>query len=218
MRSQITVTAILDATVRVLLGRGYRGCTTNLVAEVAGVGIGSLYEYFPHKEALVAAVVEREVDTFVATLEKEMLATLDRPFPEALRIALGTAFEKLEARRDLVRLLVVEYPYVGRVSALARLPRRVAELAGFCLRSRQNEHGFGDHPANHYVIATMLGGVYLSQTLAPLASVPREAVLDALVEILLRVLQHPHDVRPPGPDGLPPRFDAPPPNAGGASE
>ncbi|MET0594594.1 MAG: TetR/AcrR family transcriptional regulator [Polyangiaceae bacterium] len=183
------MTAILDATVRVLLTRGYEGCTTNLVAEIAGVGIGSLYEYFPHKEALVAAVVEREIDSFVAVLEREMLATLDRPFAEALRVALSASLDELEKRRDLVRLLVVEYPHVGRVSALARLPRRVAELAGLCLRSWQGEHAFGDHPANYYVIATMLGGVYLSQTLTPLPSVPRESVLDSLVEIMLRILQ-----------------------------
>jgi AcrR family transcriptional regulator len=190
-RSQITVTAILDATVRVLLDRGYEACTTNLVAEVAGVGIGSLYEYFPHKEALVAAVVEREIDDFVMALKREMLATIGRPFPEALRVAFSAAFDELEARRDLVRLLVVEYPCVGRVSALARLPQRVADLAGFCLRNWETQHRFDDHPANHYVIATMLGGLYLSQTLTPLAEVPREAVLDALVDIMLRILQPP---------------------------
>jgi len=189
VRSQITVTAILDATVRVLLGRGYDACTTNLVAEVAGVGIGSLYEYFPNKEALVAAVVEREVDTFVAALEREMLATFDRPFPEALRIALGAALDQLEARRDLVRLLMVEYPYVGQLSVIGRLPRRIAELAAFCLRSWGDELSFGDHPANAYVIANMLAGVYLSQTFTPVTLVSRAAMLDALVEILLRVLR-----------------------------
>lgn len=189
IRSQITVTAILDATVRVLLDRGYDGCTTNLVAEVAGVGIGSLYEYFPNKEALVAALVEREVDAFVTTLEREMVATFDRPFAEALRVALGAALGELEARRDLVRLLVVQYPYFGQLTVIGRLPRRMSELAAFCLRSWGDELAFDDHPANYYVIANMLGGVYLSQTLAPLPQVPRETILDSLVTILLRVLR-----------------------------
>src|SRR5262245_58040932 len=43
-RSHMTVSSLLDATALVLLRRGYAACTTNLVAEVAGVGIGSLYE------------------------------------------------------------------------------------------------------------------------------------------------------------------------------
>jgi len=189
VRSQITVMAILDATGRVLLRRGYDGCTTNLVAEVAGVGIGSLYEYFPNKDALVAALIEREIDTFVATLEREMVATFDRPFSDALRSALGAALDYLEARRDLVRILMAEYPHFGQLPAIGRLPRRVSELAASCLRSWGDELSFEDHPANAYVIATMLGGVYLSQTLAPVAPVPRDAMLDALVPILLRVLQ-----------------------------
>ena len=183
------MTAILDATTLVLMRRGYDGCTTNRVAEVAGVGIGSLYEYFPNKEALVAAVVEREVDTFVAALEREMLATFERPFPEALRMALGAALDHLEARRDLVRLLMAEYPHFGRLPAISRLPRRACELAAFCLRSWGDELSFEVHPANAFIIANMLGGVYLSQTLAPAAPVDRAAMLDALVAILLRVLQ-----------------------------
>jgi AcrR family transcriptional regulator len=189
VRSQITVTAILDATVRVLRERGYEGCTTNLVAEVAGVGIGSLYEYFPGKRALVAAVVEREVDAFMVALEREMLATLGRPFPEALRVALGAALDQLQARSDLVRLLLAEYPYMGQLSTIARLPRRVAELAARCLRRWGDELSFGDDPANVYVLANMLGGVYLSQTLAPAALVSRAEMLDALTEILMRVLR-----------------------------
>ena len=188
LRSQITVTAILDATVRVLLERGYAGTSTNLVAEVAGVGIGSLYEYFPNKEALVAALVRREVDAFVTVLEREMATTLDRPFPEALRGALGAALDELEARRDLVRVLVVEYPYVGRLSVIGRLPRRMAELCAYCLRRWGDQLSFGDHPANYYVLANMLGGVYLSQTLAPALQVPRAEMLDALVAMLLCIL------------------------------
>jgi AcrR family transcriptional regulator len=200
------VTAILDATVRVLLDRGYDACTTNLVAEVAGVGIGSLYEYFPNKEALVATVIEREVDAFVTSLEREMVATFGRPFAEALRIALGAVLTELEARRDLVRLLLVQYPYFGQLTVIGRLPRRIADLAAVCLRAWGDELAFDDHPANYYVIANMLGGVYLSQTLAPSPQVPREVMLDALVTILLRVLR-------PRTIGEPAKGTCPPPAA-----
>jgi AcrR family transcriptional regulator len=53
------VEAILRATARILKTRGYEGTSTNEVAKVAGVSVGSLYQYFPGKEALVAALVER---------------------------------------------------------------------------------------------------------------------------------------------------------------
>ena len=58
-RSRVLVERILDATARILAGNGYAKLTTNTVATDAGVSIGSLYQYYPNKEALVAAVVER---------------------------------------------------------------------------------------------------------------------------------------------------------------
>lgn len=58
-RSKAMVEAILDASARVLVEVGYDHSTTNVIAERAGVGIGSLYEYFPGKEAIFAALMRR---------------------------------------------------------------------------------------------------------------------------------------------------------------
>jgi AcrR family transcriptional regulator len=58
-RSRETVEAILDATARVLVAEGYDKASTNRIARVAGVSIGSLYQYFPSKESLMLALVER---------------------------------------------------------------------------------------------------------------------------------------------------------------
>lgn len=55
-RSVATVTAILDAAARILTETGYATASTNRIAERAGVSIGSLYEYFPGKEAVFGAI------------------------------------------------------------------------------------------------------------------------------------------------------------------
>lgn len=60
-RSQVTVEAIFDATVQVLLEHGPTRLTTTLVAGRAGVSVGSLYQYYPHKQALLYAVLERHL-------------------------------------------------------------------------------------------------------------------------------------------------------------
>jgi AcrR family transcriptional regulator len=62
-RSRLTVEALLEATARVLMKDGYDRASTNKIAAVAGVSIGSLYQYFPSKEALVAAVIDTVICT-----------------------------------------------------------------------------------------------------------------------------------------------------------
>ncbi len=59
-RSKATIDTILSASTRVLLKRGYDKSSTNIIAEIAGVSVGSLYEYFPGKEAVFAEVRRRE--------------------------------------------------------------------------------------------------------------------------------------------------------------
>lgn len=64
-RAAATVEAIIEAAARILENQGLEGYTTNAVAEWAGVSIGSLYQYFPHRDALTAALIERETATLL---------------------------------------------------------------------------------------------------------------------------------------------------------
>ncbi|MYM26149.1 TetR family transcriptional regulator [Duganella sp. FT135W] len=68
-RSAATVDAILEAAARILETSGYEGYTTNAVAATAGVSIGSLYQYFPNRESLTQALVERETAELLAAIE-----------------------------------------------------------------------------------------------------------------------------------------------------
>src|SRR5438067_589446 len=73
-RARATVDAILAATEKVLIKYGYEGASTNRVAQAAGVSIGSLYQYFPSKESLVVAVMERHGEHLAQTMEEELVA------------------------------------------------------------------------------------------------------------------------------------------------
>lgn len=73
-RSQATVEAIFEATIQVLLRGGTRALTTNRVVERAGVSIGTLYQYFPGKEALLYALVDRHLDRAATAVEEACAA------------------------------------------------------------------------------------------------------------------------------------------------
>jgi AcrR family transcriptional regulator len=68
-RSAQTVNAVLEAAARILETQGLAACTTNAVAERAGVSIGSLYQYFPNRDALTVALIDRETAQLLADIE-----------------------------------------------------------------------------------------------------------------------------------------------------
>src|SRR3982751_2095378 len=71
-RSRATVDALVEATARILVKEGFDKASTNRIADKAGVSVGSLYQYFPSKEALVAAVIERHQGQILKTVRSEL--------------------------------------------------------------------------------------------------------------------------------------------------
>lgn len=82
-RSAATVDAIVQATIQVLLTHGARHLTTTRVAERAGVSVGTMYQYFPHKEALLHAVIERYLGEVADAVEGTCEQTLGQPLEVA---------------------------------------------------------------------------------------------------------------------------------------
>jgi AcrR family transcriptional regulator len=84
-RSRETVAAILEAAARVFEAHGYAAGTTNRIAARAGVSIGSLYEYFPNKDAIVVALAERELQCERAEIARLLEAVRGEPLAIVLR-------------------------------------------------------------------------------------------------------------------------------------
>ncbi|MEJ1992433.1 MAG: TetR family transcriptional regulator [Maritimibacter sp.] len=112
-RAKATEAAIVEAAARILESAGAAGLTTNHIAERAGVSIGSLYQYFPNKQAVIAALLRREWAAMLAALQ----AVADRAeTPQArllgfvevamahqfARPALAVQLEHIETGLDLV--------------------------------------------------------------------------------------------------------------------
>jgi AcrR family transcriptional regulator len=110
-RSRLTVEAILDAAAHVFEEHGYAAGTTNRIAERAGVSIGSLYQYFPNKDAVLVALTERHIEEGAAVVWP-LLAGLgpDAPLERALSDLVGAMVQSHRARPALHRVLVEEAP------------------------------------------------------------------------------------------------------------
>jgi AcrR family transcriptional regulator len=81
----MTVEAILDAVTRILKRDGVEAVTTNRIAEVAGVSIGSVYQYFPDKRAIFAALHHRHVDQIDRLVERTLIEHAASPLDKLVR-------------------------------------------------------------------------------------------------------------------------------------
>jgi AcrR family transcriptional regulator len=109
-RSQSTVEAILTATAHILTESGYDQFNTNRVAELAGVSIGSLYQYFPNKEALIVALAEQHASEMVTLAQHHLEGLGDCSIAEVLSRIIKAAFAAHAVNPRLHRVLNEQVP------------------------------------------------------------------------------------------------------------
>lgn len=195
------VERILDAGRAVLLERGYEGASTNRVAEAAGISPGSLYQYFPDKDAVLAEVLDRYVDGLEARIARAFLGTLDAPgAPDSVRDTIVALLDAFGEHPGLLRVLVEQLPRGGS-DRRTRFARRIDELAATALRARPGAAGGRPVGAVAWIVVRTVEHVTISYVLeAP--PVDRDEVVDELTTLVVGYLDGhgPAAARPePGP-------------------
>ena len=156
-RSTATVEAIRTATVQVLLADGSTRLTTTRVAERAGVSVGTLYQYYPHKRALLFAVLERHLQT----IERTMLAAVERLAGSDLRtIAHGVADAWLDAKTADVEASRAMYGVAAEFDIAALMTegmRRLQQGIGRLLATASDAR-VDDPDATAFMLTALLGG------------------------------------------------------------
>ena len=113
-RAGETVAAILEATAQILEAGGLAAFTTNAVAERAGVSIGTLYQYFADKNAVLRTLAERELQAALARVARALKGEIDSSIEGRVRAmvrAIVDAFEgRLRARRAVVQAVLSQGP------------------------------------------------------------------------------------------------------------
>jgi AcrR family transcriptional regulator len=195
-RSKETVRAIVEAAARVFATHGLERSTCAHIAKVAGVSVGSLYQYFPSKEAVVVAVFEREEQRVVASFLECVATEGMTDGPTLIRTFLASLLATYETDRALLRVLLDEVPrVVGQETlhaidlAFAAKVRTVLEAARENIRPK------------HLDVASRLLVRTLRYNLIPVLVEPpgnsdREAFLDELTALFTNYLVLPATPRP----------------------
>ena len=193
-RSRTTVAAIIEAAARIFTEFGFDDASTNTIARRAGISIGSLYQYFPNKLALLEGVRERHVTQLWAILGAACDEACAMPWPGALRhvISAGVAFNL--ARIDLCALFARELPVSfaddARVSS-ARTRQR-AKLRRF-LRAHRTSIRLSEDEAV-FAMPTITRAIFTAILLERPERLRNGAIVD---EIVAAARQHLCSLNPP---------------------
>lgn len=155
-RSRATVTALLEATARILIRDGIDKASTNRIAEVAGVSVGSLYQYFPGKEALVAALIERHEQEIRQSVEGELAQAMTLPVRHAVPKLVAAAIKAHRIDPKLHRVLAEQIPRVGRLEKAGTFNRDYYALFKTYLASRRQELRVADLDLAAFVCVTTI--------------------------------------------------------------
>ena len=133
MGSAVTVEAIYEATARILQAGGREALNTNLIAEKAGVSIGTLYGYFPNKHSILLDMARREMDLLRDRVAAALLDERSEE-PDPVRRAIR-ALVKGYGRRGKVRRILMETLFAHGGSE--EMARPVYEIADLVLRHHE---------------------------------------------------------------------------------
>ena len=100
-RSTVTVKAINEATIQVLLKVGTEGFTTTRVAKRAGVSVGTLYQYYPNKQSLLSAILERHLGDVAKAVERACKGAHGKPLSDMVADAVEAFVNAKMKRPDI---------------------------------------------------------------------------------------------------------------------
>lgn len=138
-RSQVTVETLLDATARVLVREGYDRASTNRIAAKAGVSVGSLYQYFPNKESLVAALVARHNREMLQLLREALAEMASRDIATVMRELVRAMVDAHLVDPVLHRIFSEQVPRMGQLAKIEALQRETFRLIRDYLEERRDE-------------------------------------------------------------------------------
>lgn len=186
-RARMTVDALVEASARILVRDGFDRASTNRIAEEAGVSIGSLYQYFPGKEALTAAVIERHNRQLMTIVHAAFTRAATESVETGIRLLVAAAIEAHRIEPELHCVLAEQTPRSGLLANVELFQRSAYGLFHSYLEERRGEIGIDDLDLATFICVTSI------EALTHTAVIHRSDILserraDELVEETTRLI------------------------------
>jgi AcrR family transcriptional regulator len=183
-RSRASFEAIVEACARLLPEHGYAALSTNQIAERAGVGIGTLYEFFPNKESIVALLIERRFEG--ARSVEALRAGADAP--GGVEALIRGVLARIERDRAMFAVLIREVPFFFELPAVRAAVDGSFALARAAARRPQARLNLPHPDEDAWLVARMVYHAVLEIALVDDETLDRSVLIDELVRLLRRML------------------------------
>jgi len=192
-RSQVTLDVILEAAAEVFSEHGYAAGTTNRIAQRAGVSVGSFYQYFPNKDAVLVALVESRVNAGMQSVEKLLADAVGTEFDlDALLRSFVTAMVTLHGQEpDLHRVLFEEAPHPPEMHECVLATEEALAHTWLSILQQLPAIVVGDADTAAHLIVQLTEALTHRFVLHGLHDLSNEAFIEEVVTLLKRYLMDP---------------------------
>ena len=181
-RSRAMVDAIMEATAQVLIEQGYDNASTNRIAKRAGVSVGSLYQYFPDKKALVSELAHRHVQEQTRLIALALEQTGKKPLPELARGVLRGVTAAHGPNPALHKVLVEQSP----VGAIQELLLGIEVVVRGYIERHRDEVRVKDPEIAAFLLVTLVDAALCRAVLYRPELLDGERLPDAMTDLILR--------------------------------
>jgi AcrR family transcriptional regulator len=158
-RSTVTVEAISEATIQVLLSHGADRLTTTRVAQRAGVSVGTLYQYYSNKQSLLFAVLENHLTNVMATVEAACESACHKPLADMIREMVEAFVDAKMDRADISVALYQVAADVGGPALIKRINQRSRKTVEAMLETASDIKSPPDKFAIDIMLSAMAGAM-----------------------------------------------------------
>jgi AcrR family transcriptional regulator len=185
-RARETIAAIVEATAQILERDGREGLNTNRIAERAGVSIGSLYQYFADKDAILLALARRELGKGQAAVLAALAQAPSLDPAQRARLVIRTLAAAFDTRRRLRRHLLEALYAQGRHDELNRPVAAIAQAMALQAGRLTPRADQGAGPVRIFVLTRAIAGVIRAAALEDSPFLGSALLEDELVALITR--------------------------------